>query len=244
MKPFTLLLLSVMSIASLTNCKKNKNTAVKKIDTPFVYGYMTTTRHAEQTIIGDTFAHYEDAQAYFIGDSIAKALVIVNPIIMDGDTLTYPSLPAHVVAFANLPVSTFAGGVNWSIQGTGTIPAISFNSPGSFPNYTGTTPDTILVANGLTIQFNSGNLTNVDSIGIGIESSFTNDSYASQFSAAHGDCVITSAQLSAAFTAQDKMYGNPMVLSMSVWKNDYLTVNGKLFKFTRQYWISHRVYVL
>ena len=100
MKSFLLFSVFVLMVISFSNCKKSKNAATAKVDTPFIYGYLSVVKQAEQLVIGDTFGNYAYAKTYFLGDSISKVIVKPANVIVMGDTLGYPG--SNNVAYSNL----------------------------------------------------------------------------------------------------------------------------------------------
>ncbi len=57
----------------------------------------------------------------------------------------------------------FNTGSNWNVGGASSVPAFSYNHTASFPDYTGSLPDSIVRSSGLTISL-SGKVSNADSV--------------------------------------------------------------------------------
>ncbi len=55
-------------------------------------------------------------------------------------------------------------GVNWSVAGGSGIPSFTYTHTGGFPSFSGTIPETITRANGMTLTLNGTTVSNADSV--------------------------------------------------------------------------------
>ncbi len=241
MKIFAALCLSITIAICFTNCKKSKNattTATPVIDTPFIYGYLEADIQDEQDAPGDTFTVIEYASVRFLNDSITNSLVYPDYAVVNGDTLPSPN-------FNNFYSFNFAGGVNWNILGNTSVPSISYSSPGTFPDYLGTIPDTVIVLNGMTLNISPQLTNNADFIKI-ILSGPVDGGYVGIYSTSSGTITIPSSELAYYFSPEMGHYAERGLAQIEVIasKYDYTVINGKRYQFLRTKTILKPVYVL
>jgi hypothetical protein len=119
-----------------------------------------------------------------------------------------------------------SGGVDWSVAGAGSIPAITYSHGGAFPSYTDSLPAVITKANGLTLDISSAS--NADSIYVMIAAG--NQSVFKRFAGNATTATITASELSALPNVSD----NTAFLEVLPTRFKLETIGGKDFVFIKE----------
>ncbi len=138
---------------------------------------------------GDTI--YSSGQygiALFVDSSLTTYLN-AGTVWLNSDSLLHPTqYPFYKGGTVQLQY-----GANWVIQGSASVPAISYNYSGGFPSYTGTIPYAVYKDSGLHFTFNGTTVSNADSVYVVITALDSNNtvSYRQCFGANQGNVSIT-----------------------------------------------------
>jgi hypothetical protein len=115
------------------------------------------------------------------------------------------------------------GGSNWSVGGSGSVAAFTYNHTSDFPNYTGTVPTSVTKSSGLSLSFTSSNLTNADSVYVVVISGSANVTKA--FAANAGSVSISSSDLSGLGAVSD----NTAMIEICPFRWTVQTIGGKKY---------------
>ncbi|MBX2904698.1 MAG: hypothetical protein KF744_01580 [Taibaiella sp.] len=124
---------------------------------------------------------------------------------------------------------SFDGGhSNWSVGGAGSIPGFTYDYNSTFPEYSGTVPETITRSSGLTITLGS-NLSGADSVIIFIAKD--DKSITRTYAGSASSATISAADLAALPAVTDKT----AILEIVPYKIKMQTISGKSFAFVKEY---------
>lgn len=120
------------------------------------------------------------------------------------------------------------GGSNWSVGGSSSVAAFTYNHSGSFPKFTGTVPTSITKSSGLSFTFNTGSLTGADSVIVVVAAG--SSTFTKTFAANVGTANITSSELAGFPTVTD----NTGILEVCPYKVILNTIGGKQYAFVKE----------
>jgi len=174
----------------------------------------------------------ENAMASFFpatGSStmIYGGAVSVNSISLD-TTANNSYFKTATVGMTPSDLDFEGGHANWSIGGAGSVPAFTYNYNSTFPEYTGTVPESITRSSGLTISLGS-NISGADSVIIFIAKGST--SLTRTFAGSASSATISASDLAAFPAVTDKT----AILEIVPYKLTTRTQSGKTYAFVKEY---------
>jgi hypothetical protein len=115
------------------------------------------------------------------------------------------------------------GGSNWSVGGSGSVPAFTYNHTSSFPDYSGTVPTSVTKSSGLSMSFTSSNLSGADSVYVVVIGGSV--TVTKSFAANAGTVTISASDLSGLPTITD----NKGMIEVCPFKYTFHTTGGKKY---------------
>ena len=106
------------------------------------------------------------------GTLVDAGVVKLNDIALDmNENKSYSKVASVGMTPSDMGIDN---GVNWNVAGGNGIPSFTYTHTGGFPSFSGTIPETITRANGMSFTFSSGTVNNADSVYVFIISGSTN----------------------------------------------------------------------
>lgn len=121
-----------------------------------------------------------------------------------------------------------SNGASWNVSGNGNVPSMTFSHGTTFPEYTGNVPSSITKSSGLSLTFNSSNVSDADSVYVFIASGSV--SFFKGYAANAGSVTISSSELSNLPTNSDKT----AILEILPVKISMQTISGKKYAFVKE----------
>jgi hypothetical protein len=157
------------------------------------------------------------------GTSVDAGTVSVNTINLDKATNnSYSKLATTGLTPATLNLITGSPATSsWSIGGSSSVAAFTYDHVTAFPSFTGTMPASITKASGVSFTFNSSTVTGADSVIVVIAAG--SSSFTKSYSKTAGTITISASDLSGFPTVSD----NSATLEVCPYNVIEVTKNGK-----------------
>ncbi len=186
--------------------------------------------------VGDTVHTGSEYGIAFFVDSNLLNNLDADSVFLNSISIPHPSGYYSYKGVAD----NLENGVNWVVQGSSYVPAISYNYSGGFPSYSGTLPYAVTKAGGIQFTFNSSTVSNADSVYVvltALNDSGNTVSYSQSFSATAGVVSITGSDFNYfPVTAISKGH-----LTVMPYKYTTAAFGDKKYVFVKQAEISHSV---
>lgn len=174
----------------------------------------------------------ENALATFFSATGGSTMVYGGPVSVNSISLdTMSNNSYYKTATVGMTPSDldFDGGhANWSIGGSGSVPAFSYDYNSTFPTFSGTIPESITRSSGLTISLGS-NVSGADSVIVFIAKGST--SVTRTFAGSASSATIPASDLAAFPAVTDKS----AILEVVPYKVITRNQSGKTYAFVKEY---------